>query len=770
MSLTFAKNSAQLVNWGFSVGDIATLAGAGRDVITWVTASARDRNLLEFLNVAEKELKFRKGLIDPSALNQRWSKEITLFKDGKKEKFSAEGPRQELENMDRFTWVMTLIVVCLDVAVSSSLLQSVVVDFSSALFEDSILEPEYLQLEIPTHIKGWRSSAAIRRMPKRAQAIWDDLEGRETHHLPGNVPENEKEHLVRFLLWLVTGSAQIFITNSSDIHSLAVLLGDMGFDHLKTGEKNSLFDERFHVLVFDPSTIQESEQHRILANESRRGMRVPLGHMEEVVSLWPAGRGNPGLEAHNKLRSIFEAGSEAAATLEFSACSSPWGNRDSGLAFRVTASDDKHLPRADKLVYRLVESFLLHETASAVRAFEQIVLAWPPRGLDFVVNQMAMLNLVVGPSELSFHGVETGIRQVFGRSEQSQCRIELRTFLLGYFYTSLRKITDVSQLDISEAFGSWGWYDSGFYRRIRNLVKVRIKDGSEPPLYWRYQLMKMVAYLFAGAEDHQLDSLKPESAGLLAKLSVVTPGLLGAADTPERLSKFHLIDVDSTVFPSNGSGVIFLSAQKKPQRRQLEMSESLSLASTLPVQNPSVDFTSHIEPAWGIDSNLCQVTFRYRGRLIHQVNSLESEASVMEWWYPKASDTSASDTTETIEHVKSLSLQAFGRGSSSRQNASGSCIYTVKPSDFEGGRITVPYPYRHLDVTYSTNASDSKRPTSVLLVSSRDLPKARTCLAAMYAEEFAGKRTEMKDYPWKQCSPESIVMQLSESDRLVVLL
>jgi hypothetical protein len=79
MALTFAKNGFYLMNWGFSVTDLIALAGAGRGVIIWLTADRRDSSLLSLLNVDEADLNLRLGLLDLSALNKRWGKELVLF-------------------------------------------------------------------------------------------------------------------------------------------------------------------------------------------------------------------------------------------------------------------------------------------------------------------------------------------------------------------------------------------------------------------------------------------------------------------------------------------------------------------------------------------------------------------------------------------------------------------------------------------------------------------------------------------------------------------
>src|SRR6266487_2689328 len=103
MALSFATNSVHLANWGFSLGDIAVLAGAGRHVITWLTAEFRDRSLLDYLKVAPSGLEFRRGLIDPVVLNKRWSRKVSLLHNGRRIEAEPGGVKADLENVGRFT-------------------------------------------------------------------------------------------------------------------------------------------------------------------------------------------------------------------------------------------------------------------------------------------------------------------------------------------------------------------------------------------------------------------------------------------------------------------------------------------------------------------------------------------------------------------------------------------------------------------------------------------------------------------------------------------
>lgn len=83
MALTFASGSLTLVNWEFGVGDIAALAGAGRNVGNWVMAQTRDRNLVDFLKVDIDTIITRKGFIDVVELHKRWDRKLTLFQNGR---------------------------------------------------------------------------------------------------------------------------------------------------------------------------------------------------------------------------------------------------------------------------------------------------------------------------------------------------------------------------------------------------------------------------------------------------------------------------------------------------------------------------------------------------------------------------------------------------------------------------------------------------------------------------------------------------------------
>ncbi|KAL8754100.1 MAG: hypothetical protein Q9184_005222 [Pyrenodesmia sp. 2 TL-2023] len=88
-SLSFDSGSVTLATWGFSAGDIALIAGAGRKAGTWLMARFKDRALLDLMNVDIDTVFKRKGLFETADLHKRWDQKFTLYKNGQRTSFST---------------------------------------------------------------------------------------------------------------------------------------------------------------------------------------------------------------------------------------------------------------------------------------------------------------------------------------------------------------------------------------------------------------------------------------------------------------------------------------------------------------------------------------------------------------------------------------------------------------------------------------------------------------------------------------------------------
>ena len=569
MAVSFLANSWQLANWGFSGGDIAALAGAGRGVVTWLSASGRDKVLFDFLKTSSSNIDIRRGLIECAKLNERWSAQIHLFQNGRRCVFTPAGKSVEIENIDGFTWIMTIIVACLDAMMANSVLNDVVVQLLIRMLADNAFNVEYLQQEIPNHIQGWRSTACVRGMVLKAQDDWRTLE-EQGRHLPGLVPLNEGEEIIQLLHWLITGKSARYNTSSSDAFSLAVLLADLGFDLLRTGYPGDMFGEANIVVIFDDSFAPAGNGTSPF--QRRYGMRIPLRSPEECVSLWPGPSAS-----NNHRRQIFVNAMEVGADLQISAV-----YEGDGLQWRYQVQSGAHsrIGRSDPDTYRLARKYTLLVTKQALDGMLELIESW---SLDRKEQGRVARCLELGTVS----------------EDDMKYLADLQVFLLGYYYGALKPLVNVTQLSTQEAIGSWIWYDTLLLGGVATLVGLyRNSDQHDDrsagiTLIPNMELMKLIAYLFAGAENDQMSGLGDSmqgAYGLNAKLVLLSASLLGI----DQVGEFMLLDIDPTCIPSDHRGIVRAGKQSKCAT---SFATSASALHILDEGESAQDFTAHIQPA-----------------------------------------------------------------------------------------------------------------------------------------------------------------------------
>lgn len=581
MSLSFFPGTTALSNWGFGAGDIAVMAGAGRAVGNWLMAQRRDRALLDFLALQPEDILQRKGLVDTVALHNRWDTKLVLLRNGGRYVVENPSTGTVVDNMDSFTWFMSLLVATLDAAVSSKMLNELIVKFLSDIISDKTVgSVDYLLNEAQQHVMGWRSSACVRSISCIARSIWQRL-AREFRHLPGEIPGNDSGEIHRLLMWIASGSSFRFTTTSTDIMCLANMLSELGLDHLVTDYDGSTFDENRLVVSF--STLPLFSSLALKANEppKRRGMRVPLDDMKECVSLWP-GDGN----RRNQYRAIFTYGAQAAEGVKLTVFKERYSLDEEEVDVCYIAEQSAKLlnERAEMNNYTILSHFVLVQTIYASQFVTKLTGTWPSTSREQIGHWIGEISMNDNTEEEISHFMPA----------TRTCLAELQVFLLGYWYTILLPLVDASQLPVQEAYGSWGWTDIQVLKAIRRLTMFQ-ENGRIP----RFEVIRLLGYLFAGAEyDEQLLPLRKRSVGVLGKLALVTAGLMGGADTPEKVGRFFLLDIDASCIPCNSRGIILCGLRKlcpkvPPQGFPQTISQTV-------VESPSGDrdFSSHIEPDW----------------------------------------------------------------------------------------------------------------------------------------------------------------------------
>lgn len=101
-----------------------------------------------------------------------------------------------------------------------------------------------------------------------------------------------------------------------------------------------------------------------------------------------------------------------------------------------------------------------------------------------------------------------GLGLIRRRGPDFEYHADLQIFSLGYYYAALSPLLDTGQLPVPEALGSWGSNDIQFFDSVMSLRQSRsnsVYEGrTDGALYWRYQLLKYIAYLFAGTQESRI--------------------------------------------------------------------------------------------------------------------------------------------------------------------------------------------------------------------------------------------------------------------------
>lgn len=630
MALSFAAGSVTLASWGFSASDIAVLAGAGRSGFNWLMAQTRDLSLLEFMKVDPDDLISRKGLIDLSALHDRWDAKLILLKNGQKHVIEPSGGKA-VENMNKFTWLMALVVSSLDACLSLANVRKVMIAFLMALFQEQTDGLEYIFREVPHHIQSWMSVACVRNITLRARQEWMRLAALGEHPA-GQIPTGDAEEITRFLVWIAGAgkhsAEKRFETFSADVFCLAKVLRSIGLDLIETCVGPAQHDESRLSVIFNPASFKTPQQE-LFALRHRSGMRVPLDCMQECVSLWP------GIATkNNQRRMLFENGMHAARDIVISVgISNPNRKTEVDPTFNIVYYVFHHKSfqpnlRLDGDIYRFVILFFPLVTPPIAKGVEEILAlrpAWKSPNIKDLWHYL---------------------------STDKECLADIQTFAMGFYYGTLQSLLDTSQLSAPEVFGSWGWYDYDLMEEIRDIIKESQFSTEDKPWATTEQtkalphddplafqrligfkkngMLKLLALFFAGADKEQLRRLSLETVGIHAKLSIFNASLLGNIDHFQKAGKFVLIDIDPSCIPSTAKGLIMASEPRMLyQTTNLPSDKHIQRIEDVKPGETEDDLTSHVEPDWDYDVQACCIVFRYNGRLIHRFSPIELEYTVL---------------------------------------------------------------------------------------------------------------------------------------------
>lgn len=694
--------------------------------------------MVEFLKVDIDTIITRKGRIDMVELHKRWDRRLTLFRNGRPIVVEHPGFSQipVVENMDKFTWFMTLVLATLDATIGSSFVQGFVADLLSRLFQDSPEGMEYLMRETPQHLQGWRSSACVRGMILKTEQLWKQLAQRG-EHWTGWIPPADFEETMRLLLWLTADSSRQFTTASTDTFCFAMILREIGMEQITTvkiidDEIDLDTNESDIYVVLDTRWSSMPSREANVAEDTRNGMTVPLNHMEECMSLWPTGQ-----EFATHLRVWFENGVEAVRNDGLVITAPNIQNWD----FDYLVSKRKPLQRtanfrSDNLTHRVIKNFLPGVSDRAGWQIQELLCGWDERQREdlktYTENKTKVATLYLRPAALA----------------------ELQAFLLGYYYELLRPLVDCSRLSVQEVHGAWGYTSSAFLTAVSRLKRHAInhplndrsqhEEGREPcQFFQREAILYLVAFLFAGAGPSSEAFVRGSTSvaitsaastiGILSKLTVLPMVMLGSQLEPQHAWKLCLLDCDTSFIPCNTSGCVqeglrsFLIATDVDASTETNF-QGRELRHRFDPDNTE-DFKPHIEPDWDNDVQCSILVYRHKGRIVYSMpfSSILAALSRDESLYRASiTDSHSQPVPEAAracglqERVDNWATWADVELSACIPSNTSTRAVLASPRDFHGNAILW------------NRARDG---SAIVVASLIGMPNAALCVLAMYSQQ-----------------------------------
>ena len=238
MALSIQAGAQSLVQIGIGLGDIAALVQHGRTFGNWLRAKLNDSELFETISEDYGVLLKRRGLVDATLMETRWSHQLHLVHGGHIVNVNAKSEKSNDGHLEQFSWLMVAVAAVLEVCLPSNDMRDLLIDVFVALLhrDDGQDVTESMQMQLQTNIESWKSVAKVRGMtPCLSDAIKNcraNLVG--TNAIPP-LTHAERQELRDFLQWLMEGKTSRFRVVSATIYSLGEALHCAGIQ-LELGE------------------------------------------------------------------------------------------------------------------------------------------------------------------------------------------------------------------------------------------------------------------------------------------------------------------------------------------------------------------------------------------------------------------------------------------------------------------------------------------------------------------------------------------------------
>ncbi|OCL06520.1 hypothetical protein AOQ84DRAFT_365731 [Glonium stellatum] len=570
MSISATVGAAQLFQLGVSLSDVALLMNFGRKIGNWFRVSSNDQELLASIGEDPEAILKRRGLIDVSNMERRWSC-LGFIYEGSRVSNPPTQVKETAAGLGPFSWLMVAIVTALDFCLPSNSVQALIMRvYVRILDRDEELESS-LRVLLSTNVKSWESAGCVRNMHTTISTALQACRYKlvQEQVLP-QLNLAETEEMESFIVWLLEGKSNDFTAMSSMVFAVAVAIRKVGVK-LRTEGKRS-YEAEPYVHYVESSTILDAPLESNYSDEpGYHSLQRGLGSRAQQIA-YP--RNDPSSMIHaipadrpiiNKMTYFWGLGSEAASKMFLQADQPGIPYSKEAEIYYILKNEDIEVSTFTKDVIMLAGKAFPENSQSILLAVEELAKSVKGEHLGWLQQRTTSEHLKKSEGLI-----------LFDEKEQKDIWLQYQALVFGFYYKLLKPLVSLELVQTDAYFrGIWGSGSTTFLAMCLDFGDaLRFLDRKVS----RSHVLYMLSTMFAGRQ--KLFSMVTPSKGLLGILgpiSVLSKSLLHPTDDPKEISRFMLVDLpildlmsdtDGELFGCDGGGITFEASPADPAKVQ----------------------------------------------------------------------------------------------------------------------------------------------------------------------------------------------------------
>ncbi|KAK8070434.1 hypothetical protein PG997_010637 [Apiospora hydei] len=665
MSLSITAGANALLQIGVSLSDIALIIRNGRTFGNWLRVKSNDQDLFEAILEDPEALLKRKGIVEPSKMESRFSSTEFIYQSGRVSTSSQppqraeQAPNSELPRskssaqssdtpgLRPFSWLMIIIVTALDICMTQERIIEFIVTLLALVLEDSERENS-LRVSLGVNIESWRSAGQVRGMAphilRTYRSVWKNY-GKGDAIPQLNALEDYEAY--RFLKCLLENGTNSFTCYSVSTLAIAKTIQACGVSISVDGERS--YEAQLLVTY-----VKDGKFPFGLAGDRR------LPHQAEMIS-YPARQPRSMIQAvdtsratRNEMELYWELGAKAASGLTLVASSTlPYTDLTESVCYELAGYNDQYPGRFSPEILMLsAKSFPCKNQEILDAVTSLLESAREPSAKEWLETHAGLEYLLRGNAE---YPEDTTLQSLW---------LQYQSLVFGFYYSMLAPLVCFDFLSTKDPYlrGVWGRGGTTFLAMCTQFGNELRRQGKVSRTHVAY----MLAAMYGGRPKvHNLGSSRHNLLGVLGTTSVLALHLLRSSDQPQQLARFAVLDLPVVHLVPEEDGDLYASSSFR-----------IGFRAPSPVAR-EIRRPRKTNKEWSIHSSMASV---FAGGVPGVVMGARCDGRLAGWFNPAAADTLF------------LSSAYLQKDEDRGQDPDDECVkgFEVLEADFQNGDVPSP--------------------------------------------------------------------------------